>query len=276
MKIDHVKILLPEPEKASAFYQRVFGLIDMGSKDNYILLSSHPADGDVSAGEVWIGEGSTAKFESVAIGVEDLEPWREKVRNNPALGTESDTAVTIKPPAAHTVEILQHSERVSKGESKSPFHITKLGHVTFRDPNSPEVYKFYTNELGFRLSDQYEDVFFWMRCNEDHHTVAVAPGKASGLHHIAFELGDWNDVKLMCDHFASEGFRLEAGPGRHGPGNNIFTYAVDPFGIRWEFFCEMNRIYDEENYVPKIWRGERSSTSTNIWGVVPPDSYFQG
>jgi catechol 2,3-dioxygenase len=49
----------------------------------------------------------------------------------------------------------------------------------------------------------------------------------------------------MRDH----GHTIEWGPGRHGPGNNVFGYFIDPFGIVIEYTAEVTQV--DLGYAPR-------------------------
>ena len=79
-----------------------------------------------------------------------------------------------------------------------PFCITKIGHVVLKVKDLERSVDFYTQILGFCVSDVYPENMMpgrmvFMRCNRDHHGVALVGG-ASGnssnteLHHMAFEV----------------------------------------------------------------------------------------
>ncbi len=57
------------------------------------------------------------------------------------------------------------------------------------------------------------------------------------------------------------------GPGRHGPGNNLFVMFDDPEGNHVELSAEMERFYDDRaEYRPRTWAvGPRT---VNLWGPV--------
>src|ERR1700751_1370903 len=79
-----------------------------------------------------------------------------------------------------------------------PFNITKLGHIVLNVADVERSTKFFTEVMGFKVSDLSPDelapgrmVFF--RCNGDHHGVAVVgtiPGESTAieLNHVAFEV----------------------------------------------------------------------------------------
>jgi catechol 2,3-dioxygenase-like lactoylglutathione lyase family enzyme len=159
----------------------------------------------------------------------------------------------------------------------------KLGHTALFTSEIQKTVKFYTEMLGFRVSDWIGDFFVFMRCNTDHHTVNFLSGAGPGLHHIAFELNDWNHVKQACDLLAEHGLQLIWGPGRHGPGHNIYTYHVNPDGFTVELFTELDQMSSEENgyFDPRPWHHDRPQRpkvwdptavrTRNLWGLGKPE-----
>ena len=112
-----------------------------------------------------------------------------------------------------------------------------------------------------------------MRYDTDHHSVAVIGSTtAPGLHHLAYEVTDWGELKRACDHLHRHGVRLEAGPVRHGPGNNLAIYFRDIDGLRVELTCEMEQILHGDHR-SLTW----PPTGTfNLWnGASAPSSWAE-
>ena len=70
----------------------------------------------------------------------------------------------------------------------------------------------------------------FLRCDDLHHVVAYAESNKSTLNHIAFEMNDTDAVMRGIGRLKDAGCQSFWGPGRHGPGNNVFSYFVAPFG----------------------------------------------
>jgi hypothetical protein len=70
----------------------------------------------------------------------------------------------------------------------------------------------------------------------------------------------------MLDQLASHGYRLEWGPGRHGPGHNLFSYHRDCDGNLVELFTEMDVIIDQETgrFLPRPWH-ETDPQFPQVW-----------
>lgn len=158
------------------------------------------------------------------------------------------------------------------GDLKTPLDVpgSRLGHLTFVTPEPLAAAESFTS-VGFRTSEGLGDVFRWLRCNPIHHTVAFSKASRPGLHHVGIELPDRRALVDACDRLADEGQPIEYGPGRHLVGHNLFAYFRDPDGIRWELFCELERV-EQEDRAPLI-HDLGPGSSVNVWGPQPPETY---
>jgi catechol 2,3-dioxygenase-like lactoylglutathione lyase family enzyme len=151
-------------------------------------------------------------------------------------------------------------------------HAKRFGHVTVISPAGRELVEFATQALGFRISDDFAD-FTWMRCDANHHSLAVGslPVPAGVMHHYAFELNGWGGVMAYLDDVARRGENVSYGPGRHGPGYNIFTYLPDPAGALLEAYTDLQMIYDDATYQRMDW--EKVPGALNLWGPDMPSDF---
>jgi len=155
--------------------------------------------------------------------------------------------------AGVVVELSEAARRERVAAGPGVIDIRKLSHATLRVPALDSAVAFYRKTLGFRVSDRLSNRFAWMRCNADHHGVAMTAAAApAGLHHVAFEVADWGEIKRACDHLHGLGVPLEAGPLRHGPGRNIAIYFRDLNDVRIELTCEMEQLYHDDDR-PGAW-----------------------
>lgn len=65
------------------------------------------------------------------------------------------------------------------------------------------------------------------------------------------------------------GINPQWGPGRHGPGNNTFSYFTDPAGLVCEYTSEVAQIV-EDAWIAKVWR--RTPDLSDLWGTAGPPS----
>ncbi|HVA92835.1 MAG TPA: VOC family protein [Chloroflexota bacterium] len=148
-----------------------------------------------------------------------------------------------------------------------------LGHALLKTENVAEMTDFLIRLLDFKLSDTAlgGDVT-WLRCNPDHHAINLLRGPA-GLHHFAWEVEGWTDLERMADHMLANDKRLFAGPGRHGPGHNLFMYHVAPAGYLVEHFADLQRIYNDEAHRPLDW--SQDPYWVNQWGPLAPADFVE-
>ena len=69
------------------------------------------------------------------------------------------------------------------------------------------------------------------------------------LNHVAYEMENIDGLMRGAGRLKSRGFNIEWGVGRHGPGNNVFSYFVEPNGFVVEYTTEVEQI-DEAEYIP--------------------------
>ena len=146
--------------------------------------------------------------------------------------------------------VAQHGDSV--GDATTP---AKFSHVVFRTAQSQTTETFFVDLLGFAVSDRTDGIHF-LRCATDHHSVALAKVKGPGLHHFAFELQDLDSLMRACGRMSMHGHDVEHGVGRHaGPGNNVFSFFVEPNGFAVEYTTEMEQV-DETypNRSAEYWR----------------------
>ncbi|MFN3634236.1 MAG: VOC family protein [Rhizobium rhizophilum] len=124
-------------------------------------------------------------------------------------------------------------------------------HLTFATQDLPGFKEFYVDKLGFFLSDRVvhdngDLATVFTTTNHEHHTIACFKSDRTGVDHHSYEAGTFDNIKKFCDRFAANGVLLTWGPGRHGPGNNLFVFYTDPDGNWIEISGELETIYDRD------------------------------
>jgi hypothetical protein len=70
----------------------------------------------------------------------------------------------------------------------------KLGHVVLGSIDQPSSQRFFTEGLGFKVSDMVRDEAAFMRCSTDHHNVLVQAAPITMLHHTSWQVEDVDDI----------------------------------------------------------------------------------
>lgn len=182
-------------------------------------------------------------------------------------------SVRLQDPDGFTVELVSGLEQVSPTYGIRAVQPRRLAHITLLSDDPKSSADFYQNVLGFRVSDWLEEDFIWLRCNPEHHSLAIARLNRVGLHHVAYDVVDFTALVHQADHLARHGRSLLYGPGRHGPGHNQFAYFQDLDNQIVEFTCDSLQIWDDEAYEPMRWSA--SEKWINVWGQDPPPEFFE-
>jgi len=146
---------------------------------------------------------------------------------------------------------------------------TKVSHVVLNSAATDDQVPFFIDALGFKLSDSSHMMEF-LRCSADHHAIAIFRNKGPTLNHVAFEMPNIDGLMLGVGRVKQKGIDIEWGIGRHGPGNNVFSYFVEPNGFVTEYTTEVEQI-DEATHVPQgpdFW--QKVAPRTNNWGNAGP------
>jgi catechol 2,3-dioxygenase len=158
-----------------------------------------------------------------------------------------------------------------------PFAVRKIGHTVVFVSDVERSRNFYTDVLGFKVSDQYPGSMMpggmvFLRCNGDHHCLALVGGKgeANGksLHHIAFELATLDEVFRARDHLQKSGTKIVF-QGRRRAGCQVAVEFLDPDGHHLELYWGVDQIGSDDRVRPADeWR--QTATLEDAVRIAPP------
>ena len=136
---------------------------------------------------------------------------------------------------------------------------TKISHVVLNSARTDDQVPFFVDVLGFKLSDSSHMMEF-LRCSADHHSIAIFRNNGPSLNHVAYELPNIDGLMRGAGRLKQSGFDIEWGIGRHGPGNNVFSYFIEPNGFVAEYTTELDQL-DDATHVPQ---------AAEYWQKLPP------
>ena len=217
--------------------------------------------------------GKTGEVSFVALAVSDadhLERLRahaaaeaipSKVLTSPLF---EDGSFAITDPDGHRVLFGLPKDEFSSWDPRPGC----LQHVVFATTDLDRIVAFYTDKLGFKISDIVREegtgdrTACFLRCDEMHHTFAFFRAPAVKLDHFANEASCWNDIRDWGDHFAAHHVEIVWGAGRHGAGNNLFIFVRDPDENNVEISAELETFTYEQD--PRYW--PHDNRALNLWG----------
>jgi catechol 2,3-dioxygenase-like lactoylglutathione lyase family enzyme len=274
--VRHVGIAAPDFERAAEFYRTAWGLTQVaedgglaffgtpGSPENYILR---------------VRKDAAKRMDLVAFGVAaaaDVDAYAEQLGTS-GIRLDRDPGALDTPgggygfrffdPDGRLIEISSDVEqRVARELEPKESIPRKLSHVVFNSPDVVATKNFYENHLGLRLSDWLSDQMCFLRSGVDHHILAIAKGPHVALNHVSFEMRGVDEYMRGTGRLLRSGSEMIWGPGRHGPGDNTFSYFLDPYGNVMEYTTELEKIEDEETWEPRIW--EINAENSDQWGTA--------
>ncbi len=267
----------PELEASTAFYVDVWGLLPVASPH---------ADRQYFRGqgnEAWVlglVRGTQRRLLTVRLAVASrgavhalhasLQRAGVPVLAPPAslAGPGAYYGFVFKDPDDRSVEVSACSDPLPPTAHSAPSPI-RASHLVLNSPQARAAADFYVKHLGFEISDWYEkDAIIFLRCNEDHHCLGLGQGHNAALNHMAFLVHDAEAVKLASARAAERGAQPVWGPGRHGPGGNVFSYFKDPAGFVVEYTAELIQIATGTAWQAKEWA--RTPANANTWGTGGP------
>ena len=139
----------------------------------------------------------------------------------------------------------------------------KISHIVLHSPDHQAAVKFFTDVLGFKVSDWLGDFRCFMRCNSAHHRIALLPGPPC-LNHVAYDMLSVDDMMRGAARLKKRGTDLRWGPGRHTAGNNTFSYFTTPSGFAVEYTSELEEV-DFETHEYKVH--EPGPRVMDQWGI---------
>ncbi|MFF0490444.1 VOC family protein [Nocardia sp. NPDC004068] len=153
-----------------------------------------------------------------------------------------------------------------------PVRPRKLGHAVVGTVDLDATRRFFTEGLGFKLSDEIVGHGAFLRCSTDHHNVLVLRAPVNFLHHTSWQVDDIDEVgRGATAMLAGNPERHVWGLGRHHAGSNFFWYLKDPAGNFSEYYSDMDCIVDDQLWTPEALEGARGLFN---WGPPPPPSFL--
>jgi catechol 2,3-dioxygenase-like lactoylglutathione lyase family enzyme len=142
-----------------------------------------------------------------------------------------------------------------------------LQHLALQTSRLEVMVEFYTEALGFDISDWLLRECVWLRCNDDHHTLMLIKGKQD-IDHVGYSIPAGSEILAWADYLAQQQTPVLWGPGRHGAGNDLFLRFADPDGVHIELSAELQQYHDRDATTPpRLWHSRPAAL--NLWGLMP-------
>ncbi len=186
---------------------------------------------------------------------------------------QAETPATKYNGPGRTERTTERSPRLRPDDAFVGARPRKLGHVVAGSTDIEASNKFFTEGIGFKVSDSVKGIAHFMRCSNDHHNLLVQKSPVQFLHHTSWQVADVDEIGLGAQALLTKDpSRHVWGFGRHHIGSNFFWYFRDPAGNFSEYYSDLDVIVDDQLWKPQVWEGMRSLYS---WGPPPPASFIR-
>jgi catechol 2,3-dioxygenase-like lactoylglutathione lyase family enzyme len=242
------------------FYADDWGLAEVAAEDGLAWFKTH---GDDEHHVVRLHEAEANSVEVIAFAADtraDVEALHDKVAGARCKIVHAPQELAapgggygfrfFSPdglPFEISAEVARLDKRAMERWEGMP---VKISHIVLHSPDHHAAVRFFTDVLGFKLSDWLGDFMAFLRCNSAHHRVAFLPGPPC-LNHVAYDMLSVDDMMCGASRLAKRGTELRWGPGRHTAGNNTFSYFTTPNGFAVEYTADLEEV-DFETHQPTV------------------------
>jgi len=267
-RLDHICIATPQPDEMLAFYCDGVGYQSEQIDKDLWKLSGHQRT-------VLLTTGEARQMDFMAFWLDDAErfnAFREEVsakgatiENSTSPLFDGDAFAVSDPDGTRIVFGLADYKAAESSTDLSG----ELQHLAVATQQLEAMRTFYSDTLGMPISDNVFDeegalTGTFVRSDSMHHSIGMFGASYAELDHHCYEVPSWNGIRDWADHFGSKRIPLWWGPGRHGPGNNLFFMIQDPDKNKLEFSAELEIFsYEQE---PRTWPHEEHTL--NLWGTA--------
>lgn len=273
-KLRSIELQLPDAEAAATFLTDHWGMaaaecdgdtwrLRGAGDDAYLLALTEAPEPSVQSVTFTADEAEIERI-AASSAAEGAPVERIDVRDQPGGGR----GIVVTAPDGERFRFLtdvDHREWLD-GRPDMP---NRLTHVVFNARDAEASGDFVERALGFRVSDRTKGMVF-VRCDQSHHSIAFARAGVATLNHIAFEMADIDAVMRGIGRMRDYGLTAAWGPGRHGPGDNVFAYYVAPFGPVIEYSTAVEKVGDDyRTGAPEDWTWPQNRIDQ--WGVTGKD-----
>ncbi|WP_411139626.1 VOC family protein [Streptomyces sp. x-80] len=291
-RLTSITLGVPDVEAAAGYYEE-FGLTPVGDGQTRRFATQEGGE------QLKLAHSAQRRLVSLGVGVDDRDDLDRVAANLAKLDVQArrDAAsLRVADPNSHltvTLEIAPHLEqtpaeqapcngpgRPSRPNSRAPgvertnrVRPRKLGHVVIGSRDQDASRRFFTEGLGFQVTDHVPSLASFLRCSTDHHNLLVQKAPVDFLHHTAWEVDDVDEVGRGAMAMLEEHPERHVwGLGRHHIGSNFFWYLKDPAGNFSEYYSDLDCIIDDQLWKPSVVDGARGLYN---WGPPLPPSFLQ-
>jgi catechol 2,3-dioxygenase-like lactoylglutathione lyase family enzyme len=278
-RLAYVRVSAPDLAKAEAFLEE-FGLRVAARTSEAVFLRG--TDPDPHCYVLTEGAAGVTAIAFEADSVSDLEKI-SKLDGASAIDKLDEPAggqvVRLRDPQGMQVEIVhgqaalppieaapshafntdgrRQREGALPGVRPGPSHVRRIGHLVLESADPASVYRWYHERFGLRKADEVhlpngstQMIFAALdrgKAYVDHHVVGFqyALDEGARVQHVAFEVGNVDDLMAGHHHLKAKRRKGVWGVGRHRYGGQIYDYWANPWGVIHEHWTDTDLVNED-------------------------------
>ena len=291
-RLSSIEVGVPEAaiEKTRGFYRDLglsevapgrFATLD-GGEQLALVTAARRGLGALSVGADDTDDLGRAATALAKLGIEARRDGDVLRAHEPVTGIR--VALAIEPRVAQKASaqlVTNGPARTARRNDRSPAVYVKeaprprrLSHAVTTSTDPAATRRFFTEGLGFRVSDEIPAFgASFMRCSTDHHNLLIQQGPFATLHHVAWEMDDVDAVgRAAAAMLEADPSRHVWGLGRHAIGSNYFWYLRDPAGNFHEYTSDLDVIDEAEAW--RVATTTQAPAALAIWGPPVPREFL--
>lgn len=124
-------------------------------------------------------------------------------------------------------------------------HVTRLAHVGLQAHSLSTQAEFYNDRWGLERVDEFGREMFFRADGPDHHVLTLTEADAAGLHHIALQVPNLDDIDRAYEDLLARGVEIVTPPSQElEPGVKRALRLRDPDGFVVELVAGVESIGD--------------------------------
>lgn len=260
LRLGHVDVTVTDLDLTTAYYTQVMGMQVSAVTEDEVYLKCWDEEDHHSLRLRYAPRVGMDLMSFKVHHEDDLDDMEHRVsrfgfpveRISKGESVGQGESIRFSTPSGHVMELVADVEKVGTSrlrhaltpdEPQSRDHIAppRMDHMLITAEEVGDSTQFFRDVLGFRITEQLLDgnghqLGTWMERSHSPHDLAIVAGPNGGLHHFAYWLDDWDQVRDAADVLAYNGIQVDVGPTRHGITRGSTIYFFDPLGTRNEVF----------------------------------------
>ncbi|WP_420717508.1 catechol 2,3-dioxygenase [Emcibacter sp.] len=235
---------------------------DEFDRHSIVLREADTAGLDVMAFKV-LDEHTLTELENRLIN-EGMEVSHVPAGEQPGVGRR----ISFVAPTGHRFDLFAEMELSNDGpETDNPdlwrtephgMKALRFDHCLLYGGDVDGTQRVFEKALGFTTTEVVREddglqIAIFLSCSTKAHDLALVRHEEDGkLHHVSFNIEDWNSIRDAADIITKYDVSLDIGPTRHGITRGQTIYFFDPSGNRNEVFAGGYNYYPGDPL--RVWQ----------------------